>query len=367
MRREASRMAWVSARAREVWEPRIQRVSNAWFDVELASVKTGLRRAALVFTADRVRTSGLRHVEVAADRFAAGPGADALAAAFTAGDDERVGALLGYPACCRAFFARTWGAGSTDPTGAMGAADPGLLACNILGRRVGVRLVPHLPCSFGCAGTAALAMQLRPLWPPQELSRAEEMLGWPMRWSALRGVSITTWPILKVVAQADYAVETHTIAWRGLGTYPAEGARGLCHPFDAHPRDGADPRDNGFSSIEAMDQAHNMVLTALRASPPRGEVLDLGCGNGRLLVRVHEAFDVPVQGIERDPARARQHPDIVVGDLRRVGELMDARRDTILVSQRRFEEIPDLEAWARAHARQVLVYSYDAPMFARVA
>jgi cyclopropane fatty-acyl-phospholipid synthase-like methyltransferase len=113
-----------------------------------------------------------------------------------------------------------------------------------------------------------------------------------------------------------------------------------------------------------MVAAHEMVLKELDTSPPRGLTVDLGCGNGHLMRRIAARHAVPVLGIEADSSRVKGAEDILIQDLARVETLPNA--DTLVVSQRRFEEIPSLESWAFAHARQVLVYSYDPPMFAEV-
>jgi hypothetical protein len=82
-----------------------------------------------------------------------------------------------------------------------------------------------------------------------------------------------------------------------------------------------------------------------------------------LLQRIADTFLRPVAGIEVDLRKAAKHPAIRAGDLRTV-DLPTA--DTVVVSQRRFEEVPTLRAVVAQRARQVLVYSYDEPMFARV-
>ena len=110
-----------------------------------------------------------------------------------------------------------------------------------------------------------------------------------------------------------------------------------------------------------MVAAHQRLLDALALSPPEGLTIDLGCGNGYLLQKIANAFAVLTQGIEVDRSRAGVDPSIIIADLRDFAGIPQA--DTYVVSQRRFEEIPGLEAWCFAHARQVLVYSYDEPMF----
>ena len=134
--------------------------------------------------------AGLReHVDRAArrgavrvSRVAVGALADvaALKQAIDAGDDRTMGRLLGFPDCCIAFFRKTWvDDGCVDTTWAMAANggrvdDSGRLIeidadapfqANILWRWMGVRAVPHLPCSFDCQATVDFANTLMASWP----------------------------------------------------------------------------------------------------------------------------------------------------------------------------------------------------------
>ena len=96
----------------------------------------------------------------------------ALKQAIDAGDDSAMGRLLGFPACCIAFFRRVWvNDACVDTTWAMAAnsGSPGEdgrlievdsstpFQANILWRWMGVRAVPHLPCSFSCPHTVDFA------------------------------------------------------------------------------------------------------------------------------------------------------------------------------------------------------------------
>jgi hypothetical protein len=185
-----TRITWTSDRARAVWEPRLRRISRAWAHVEWLSIAGGVRRACLtrMSTAQfhatapmwaRHHVSAIGLAREGAGRFgysstASGPAAGrpplvciglatvadlaALKRAWDAHDDQRLGELLGYPACCRAFFRRVWAEGAyvdttwhmalgtagamrTDGQIEVGGPEPG----NTLCRWIGVRSVPHLP------------------------------------------------------------------------------------------------------------------------------------------------------------------------------------------------------------------------------
>ena len=143
---------------------------------------------------------------------------------------------------------------------------------------------------------------------------------------------------------------------------PPEGATGIRFPYQAPRRlvqvQNPTAKANGFSSMGAMLIAHNMVLEALAQSPPKGLTVDLGCGTGHLMRRIKEKFHVPVAGVESDATKVQGNTDILIANLAAMDSLPQ-NADTLVVSQRRFEEIPLLEEWARKHSRQVLVYSYD--------
>jgi hypothetical protein len=370
-----TRIIWASRVAREAWEPRVQAIQRAWVRVEVASVERLVRAAALVYGKPETNLS-MR--EVAPTRWAVARSLDldVFCHAYETGDDNTVGRLLGYPECCRAFFSRTWGGANVDTTWEMLA--PGLRAdgpveSNILGRWLGVRLVPHLPCSFNCTATVAFAERLAPSWPAQELAWAKEILNWPCEWNARHGIAEVRFPVLKLSTRTTVYPEKRTIQRHGPG-WPAEAARGLQFPYQkpvsplplVRPvlQAAIRPEDNGFLTRSGMDSAHEMILAALHDAPPRGTVLDLGAGDGRLMRRIAATFAVPVQGVESVPLKASKDPLVICDDLRHMMTVEGRQHvDTIVVSVRRYEEVPGLEAWCRAHARQVLTYSYDYPMF----
>lgn len=240
--REFTRVMWASDRARAVWEPRVQAIQRAWANVELESVRAGVRQVALVFDKPDLDWSNTgsdpvdpatpgRYVVCDNRRRDSYEALLAFHEAWHARDDRRVGELLGFPGCCRAFFDGVWNVDQKrDTTPSMRSVPAPAPEANILGRWLGVRLVPHLPCAFDCAETVAFARRLAPLWPREPLEWAQEMLSWPVRYSALHGVAIITWPVVRVVTNTDYTAHARDIALDGL-RYPAEGPRGLVHPF----------------------------------------------------------------------------------------------------------------------------------------
>jgi len=396
---------WASVAARDVWGPRIQAVSRAWQAAEVASVQHGLRSACLqaVFPeglpalAAKAAAVGLVALPLETQGTCSTYGnaqqpivdgqpwdyrvaivqphvVEFMATAWAAKRDEDIGTLLGYPACCRAFFQRVWvEQGLRDTTWHMNH-QPGPPEGNILLRWLGVRLVPHLPCGFFCAATIGQARRFAALLPAQERAWALDLLGWPMRWTARHGIAELETPCLKINMSTDVSPEFREVTRTGIA--PAEGATGIRFPYNqpcaaSTPLRLVDKRewtDNGFSSKEAMDRAHAMLLEQLARCT--GEVLDLGAGNGLLLSKIGRGIGIESDAGKAVRARAAGR-DVRTGRIQDVAALVDGSFVLALLSVRRLEEFtPDETArvsdWLAGHVRQILLYSYDEPMFARL-
>jgi hypothetical protein len=156
------------------------------------SNRTGERRPA------RSGEGGRRSMVVASD-----PGVAALGwLAVLFGWDEILGGVLGYPACCREFFAQNWAGAIRDHQGDMAvvsfrASPPGPYdyRYNIFARYFGTQLLYHFPCSFTCAATrlvadaylAGLAANM-----PRYAARLLPRLGSPVVFSETDGVFLLT-------------------------------------------------------------------------------------------------------------------------------------------------------------------------------
>jgi SAM-dependent methyltransferase len=345
-----------------VWEPRIARVVRAWLDVEWLSVAAGIRECGLewispdalptlipMWEAARLSAIQLKLGDDAAESPAglicvavgAQDKVEQLRLGWAARDDEAVGALLGYPACCRAFFRDVWmRQRCLDTTWAMaentslrqvngiaGIALPEDVPpwANILWRWLGVRAVPHLPCRFDCSPSIAFGRSLLEVGGKagyaEEVAWIEEILSWPVEWSALHGIAEVKSPIMKLVTRTDATAEKWVVQWAGTG-YPGEGAVGLHFPYQPPKRpmltrsreyqrglahsttEETDPTwryaDNGFSSAEAMNVLHQPIvaLTHKALAYESGNVLDLGCGNGTLLAKVCERGNLIPYGVD---------------------------------------------------------------------
>ena len=392
-----TRIAWVSDAARSAWEPRFEAIGTAWAEIEWRSVAAEVRPCAvLVVPADKlvecagpwaehglcalpVELQGLSNYSYSSTPAKAvfgGPFAYRVAIgtpesvalfkrAWDASDSRAIGRLLGFPDCCSDFFERVWvGEGSVDTTWPMAAETPGAVVAaereleidgppeaNILWRWMGLRTVPHLPCSARCEPTAELGRALLEVGEAagfgEEMELLREVLRWPVEWSALHGIAEVKTPLLKVSTRTDATPFKYVVRRPGSG-YPDEGARGLRFPYRVAPvpdveverfRRGLEnpiadapelpawyASDNGFSSTTAMDAAHSAVVElALRAlAGGGGWVVDLGCGNGALLRKLGAAnARVRVRGVELDVEKAahartllgEDADGVVVGDM----------------------------------------------------
>lgn len=441
-----TRISWVSDKARATWEPRIQRIGHAWSEMEWRSVVSGLRRCALTSVpADRLiarsaewAIGGLSTMPVAMSGTAPGYASTSVAPragepfeyrvavgglsdvaelkqAIDAGDDGTMGRLLGFPACCITFFRRVWvTSGCVDTTWQMAsngavASEEGRLIevdprapfqANILWRWMGVRAVPHLPCSFSCPHTVDFANLLmssgRDLGFGSEMEWMEEILNWPASWSALHGIAQVKTPVLKVSTRTD-ATGHEFVVRRPGRRMPDEAAAGLVFPFRTPERPGVThsvafrrgleapiatsavppswyASDNGFNTAMAMDEAHRPIVELVHTTiGETGTVLDLGCGNGALLKKICGprpnlipfGMDLDVTKLEHarllQPAFAE---NFVAGSMFDGIPLDgDTVHSVVLLMPGRLLEVDEawaaqLRSWLQGHFQHLLVYAY---------
>lgn len=274
------RLSWVSDRAKEIWAPRFKRVIPAWARIELLAGASGVRKCALIMMSGQNvpqaelawRSRGLSALALESmngidqacmsgysDQGHTSSAPVRLVVATTPEDTQRfreawmeqdtdsIGEFLGYPACCRARFRERLGAGylidhtwplAVDSGFMSGSvleiqADGPLLA-NVLWKAVGVRAVPHLPCRFDCAATTELGRRFLDvgieLGFQDELAWLQEILSWPLEWSALHGLAEIKTPILKISTRTEPTAGKLVVRWAGRD-YPNEGAQGLAFPY----------------------------------------------------------------------------------------------------------------------------------------
>lgn len=252
-----ARMQYPNAASRAEWGPRIQAASRVYYELEEATIIAGMRKCTTRHVSPERMDEELRRL---ADRglmflplqrvgsysgfahyhppvisgqpwswygpVAARPeDAATFARATASGDHDTIGDLLGYPKCCREFFNTVWRAGYVDPvwqqaekyrTGKYTAAIPDQRAARLTQtlRYIGVRLAPHLPCSYDCADSHRMADEWEALGrkiDPDGMDALLRLLAVPHTWDCLKGVAIITSPHFRIVTNSVPCAQRHVM------------------------------------------------------------------------------------------------------------------------------------------------------------
>lgn len=270
LRHEFARSVWVSDRACSEWEQKICRIAAAWRRLEWKTALKGIRSGAILWVSrdelaaldNTLRPSGLSTLVLQAIDHGPSPAGDsvilrialgkpktlrAFRSAWAKRDASAMGELLGYPRCCRVAFDRAasqpgaqdavWKAALADNAGSRerdALEIKGPPQVNIMLARIGVRLIPHQPCSFTCAESLELAERFRSAADTTEeleaLDAARQMLSWPISWSAANGIAEVKTPVLKFDYDTERVPGKRSIRYLGE-QYPTVGAVGLQFPF----------------------------------------------------------------------------------------------------------------------------------------
>jgi hypothetical protein len=297
------RLNWVSDHARSVYEPRIEKIVQAWSGLEWLTVAHGLRRCGIAtLTPERYISAtgewirhGLYAVPIDILNQASGGGALRVVVgrpsdlaefqnALEQGDDEVVAELLGTPNCCRDFLSRlycdevrdvVWPVAEATATREQDEATISLPCnpyTNILWNAVGIRAIPHVPCSFYCEPSFRLANRFIDIGKESglqtEMEWLHEILTWPMEWSALHGIAETKSPVLRFISATDATSTKYTVRYLGTG-FPAEAAQGLCFPYVVPARPKFTQTKNFLRGL-----AHPITLHTTTLNRTKGELND---------------------------------------------------------------------------------------------
>lgn len=389
-----TRVQWTSIENKTKYEPIIASINKAWRHIERMSVVYDIRTSAL----DIVKISELQNIidEYAQYGVIVAPlskeypeqgytsstippkqrDAIGVRVVFTKSEkladewfrvwnlhqharDHEAGLLLAYPTCCvkhytehvnnQHFVDMTWpvstnGLSLTDETLVHIKADTPVES-SMLWHWQGVRLVPHIPCSFDCEQSVELGRKMaelgRKLGYDTEIDWMYELLSWPVEWSALHGIAEIRTPINKISARTDMTPHKYSVQ-KQSHTYPEDGMSGITYPYNqkkikvkpitqtksflASLEDTSVWEENGFHYKEAMDHFHQVILDAIGDMKyiPSGNVLDLGCGNGVLLGRVvGDRFDLIPHGVEMDRQRCMSAATTIHWGVFTMGDIFD--------------------------------------------
>jgi hypothetical protein len=357
---------WKSDEARAAWEPVLNRAVDAWAQIELASVTSGLRSSALVqLTRDELPIAAEDCARVGLElSVIADEGIEFRCAVHKPGlalswhkvwkeqDHERIAEVLRFPGCCAEFFMNKWiGEDSRDVTRFMPTIE-GPWESNIMLRWLGVRLVPHLPCSGDCEKTINQARRFLKIGEEcgADVTALERLLRLPVQYNAHNGLAIVETPYFRFAVSSDPV------------SFAAERAAQLAEPTSHE--------DNGFSTRRSMEDAHSVVMQAVGAV---NSAIDLGCGDGALLAAIRNASKLRLcdcwRGIECDPERAsrgrQRHRHIMIdeGSIETVIQnINDGPFDVALLMPGRLIEAGMSAAMIRDRisklARKLVVYAY---------
>jgi hypothetical protein len=429
---EWCRIIWASADARAMWVPRIQRIHAAWNSAERLSV--GHFRAACrqnvspenmpaisLRVAEAGRTLLVLGQNAQTTTYAAGPSqyvpgdkwdynvviaetpaaAKAFALATKNNDDATLGDLLGFPPCCMKFFADTWVKEKwLDTTWPMSLHTTGLAGGssnfgrsleftgvtpynNILLRWLGVRLVPHLPCSHDCVGTTAFGKRFGEILQkiyPEEFGWMMALLSARLQWSANKGIAEIATPILKISTKTD-AMTAKVIVRLNGGDLEAQ-ARGVMFPWkitnippsitpmplvlhkDEPTYDATVHLFNGFKTLDAMEKSHSVIREFYKKHfEEKAKLLDLGCGNGSLA----SSLSSDAEGVEADLSRAHAagsrlsvYATTIIAFMRSTTDFYDVA----LISAERLAEMSEMDReyaldWLQSNTEATVLYTYS--------
>lgn len=253
--------------------------------------------------------------------------------------DRLMGELLGYPQCCIDSFIQNWVKNSSiDPTFDQSKHTTGMdiqnrfvksplnpeetieetwhialptstpFEASTMLRWVGVRLVPHLPCSWECEHSLDMARKTYEFRHESkfkdEIEAMYEMLQWPVEWSVMHGIVEIYTPCFRMFTRGDCAIEKYVVQ-KHSDYFPDNGSRGNRFPFKTKKNkvsesksfklslvDYSEWEENGYTTKEAMEAAHELMLAAATSTTiPKGNILDLGCGNGVFVEKLHKELN----------------------------------------------------------------------------
>jgi hypothetical protein len=245
-----TRCYWVNDRGQKIWEPRILHIQKSWREIEHLSVVEGLRACCPTeMNAEELVSFANQYPQVIL--YLLNSSSDPLLSPYSNScelhknvnylvmilkqdgkqqllrDAERIlssrkklGMFFGYPSCCCDFFQKnmnekfinsTWNmALNTIPSKA--SSDLIEIVCapetNTFLRTIGLRAVPHWPCSFSCDDTIRNGVEFMNIGKKygfsNEMAWLKEVLSLPVQWRTLHGIEEIKTPLFKILTRTYY-------------------------------------------------------------------------------------------------------------------------------------------------------------------
>lgn len=431
-------VSWASHECKSIWEPRCDAIVDALLNIELISVQMQVRDCALqwISSASLVQyaaiTSGMLLKFIVVGKqivgesgyqsralpnghsvhellcVAAGRSQRSLVRlrlAIEGRDDLTIGSYLGYPECCVRSFNSYWREDIMDPTwhavSGASCAESGQRQVderfsplsNLALRWIGIRSCFHLPCSFNCESTVAVAESISVVADAAgysvEWKWIREALGWRFHWSSLRGIGEVVTPVCRFAFSSDFSAAKRSILFSS-GRFPAEAPSGSKFPFPSRSERSESLNGrvefapsqsraslNGFDSLARMRLSHSVMvkdLVSVFGADSGLTIADLGCGDGELLARLKRRaphwLAIGVECAEEMLLRAARKREegifeIVAGDIFEASsQWLQLHPDVVLIAAARLIEISTVireEFLRRMNLSKILiiVYSYD--------
>lgn len=148
----------------------------------------------------------------------------------------------GLPAGCLAFWHNFFSLGFTDPLWAYQFKEDGLVALqrtsnNLLNPyliRLEIAALPYRPASLDCKVSLKLAENILKIaaevMEPYLYTAWNEVLSWPIEWSALHGIAEIKTPLFKLIYNTD-AYGEKFVTQLTSETYPDNGLNGTLFPY----------------------------------------------------------------------------------------------------------------------------------------
>lgn len=275
------RTKWVSTEAKEEWEPIKIKISRFFTRLSVKTVYENIRDGATTFISEEdwggfcrdLQNHGLKYCVIGRTTVDSGFShyqsynsddsgdyhvalartegvAKKLAEAIQQGDFKRSGLISGYPECCIDFFVSkvrdqyfdpVWQQAKNTDENIIKEFDDNRIRLSkemdpfiFTGfRHWGIRMVPHLPCSFDCEESSEFAQQWYDLFfsenEPLAL-KTKEMMDWPIEWDALKGIALISTPVNKISVKSVGCYPKYIVQKEGV-EYPDEAPMATKFPW----------------------------------------------------------------------------------------------------------------------------------------